>query len=95
MVPGFSVHDELEVLVRDAGFTRWEALVSATRNPAAFLGDSTGGVIRVGARADLILVSANPLNDLATLRAPAGVMAAGRWLDRTTLDAMLVEARLR
>ncbi|MBX3174905.1 MAG: amidohydrolase family protein [Gemmatimonadaceae bacterium] len=95
MVLGFSVHDELETLVRDAGFTRWEALVAATRNPAMFLGDSTGGIIRVGARADLILLRGNPLKDLATLRAPVGVMAAGWWLDRVRLDEMLAEAKAR
>jgi imidazolonepropionase-like amidohydrolase len=85
MVAGFSVHDELEALVRDGGFSAYEALLAATRNVADFLGDSTGGRVAVGARADLVLVDASPLTDLATLRQPHGVMVAGRWLERPPL----------
>lgn len=89
MIAGFSVHEELETLVADGGFSRYEALVSATRNPADFLGDSLGGRVQVGARADLLLVDANPLADLATLKQPRGVMIGGRWLDRAQLEAGL------
>jgi imidazolonepropionase-like amidohydrolase len=45
--------------------------------------------VAVGSRADLILTDANPLEDLATLERPAGVMAYGRWYDATELKAML------
>jgi Amidohydrolase family len=96
MLPGFSVHDELAALVADGGFTRWEALQSATSSVGAFVGesghDSLSGRIVPGAPADLILVDGNPLDDLAVLRRPAGVMAAGLWLDRDRLDAMLAKA---
>ena len=94
MVAGFSVHEELETLVRDGGFSPYEALLAATRNAAEFLGDDTGGRVQRGARADLVLVEANPLTDLNTLRAPRGVMVGGRWLDRTELDAALAALRL-
>jgi imidazolonepropionase-like amidohydrolase len=89
MIAGFSVHEELETLIADGGFSRYEALASATRNPADFLGDSLGGRVQVGARADLVLVDANPLADLAALKHPRGVMIGGRWLDRGQLEALL------
>jgi imidazolonepropionase-like amidohydrolase len=89
MVAGFSVHDELDALVNYAGFTRFEAIVAATRNVAKFLGDSTGGRIVAGARADVILVARNPLEDHTTLRKPIGVMVGGRWLDSASLNSAL------
>jgi len=92
MVAGFSVHDEFDALVRDGGFSRYEALLAATRNAAEFLGDADGGEVRVGARADLLLVDTNPLDGLATLRQPVGVMVGGRWVDRTALAAGLKSA---
>jgi hypothetical protein len=95
MAAGFSVHEEMQVLVEDGGLTRFEVLLAATRNAAQFLGDTLGGQVRAGARADLILVDGNPLHDLATLKRPAGVMIGGRWLDRAQLDAMLQAARIR
>ena len=94
-VAGFSAHDELEILVRDAGFSPFDALSAATRNVGQFLGDSLTGRIAVGAPADLILADANPLTSLAALRTPAGVMAGGRWFPRPQLDSMLVSARQR
>lgn len=89
MVPGFSVHDELQALVRDAGFTPYEALLTTTRNVGTFLADTTIGVVRPGAVANLLLVDGNPLTDLTTLRRPAGVMVRGRWLDRDALLHMI------
>ena len=85
MVPGYSVHEELEALVRDGGFSRFDALQTATVNPARFIADTTSGVVRVGARADLVLLAGNPLENLAHLREPVGVMVQGRWLDRQAL----------
>jgi hypothetical protein len=58
MVPGFSVHDELQALVRDAGFTSYEALLAATRNVGTFLADSTIGVVRLWRRSSPICSSA-------------------------------------
>jgi imidazolonepropionase-like amidohydrolase len=95
MVAGFSLHDEMETLVRDAGLTPYEVLTAATRRAAEFLHDQRGGFVAVGARADLLLVDANPLLDLRTLRRPAGVMVNGRWLDRSALDSLLAGARAR
>ena len=88
-VPGFTVHDELRLLVRN-GFTPFEALQSATTNPAAFLGQ-TGefGTVSAGARADLILVDANPLTDVGNAERIAGVVVRGRWLPRRLLGARL------
>lgn len=95
MVAGFSVHDELETLVRDGGFSGWEALRSATRNVGEFLGDPLIGHVVVGAPADLLLVDGDPLANLRVLRTPVGVMANGRWLARAQLDSMLAGARQR
>jgi imidazolonepropionase-like amidohydrolase len=86
MIAGFSVHEELATLVRDGGFTPYQALLSATRNVGEFLGDSTVGVVRVGSRADLVLVAENPLLNTGTLRHPVGVMVGGRWITRVQLD---------
>lgn len=80
LVPaGTTLHDELAEL-RAAGFTNYEALAAATRNAGEYLGDPTLGVITPGARADLVLVANNPLEDVATLRTPAAVMLRGQWL---------------
>jgi len=95
MVAGFAVHDELETLVRDGGFTPWQVLASATRNVGEFLGDSLRGRLVVGAPADLILVDGDPLGDLTVLRRPDGVMVNGRWYPREELDSLLGSARKR
>ncbi|HEU4889410.1 MAG TPA: amidohydrolase family protein [Thermoanaerobaculia bacterium] len=80
LVPaGTSLHEELAELSA-AGLTNEEVLASATRNAGEYLGDPTLGVIHTGARADLLLVNENPLENLATLRHPAGVMVNGRWI---------------
>lgn len=80
LVPaGVSLHDELAELV-DAGLTLYEALSAATRSAGEYLDDPTLGVIAAGARADLVLVAENPLENLATLRNPAGVMLRGTWI---------------
>jgi imidazolonepropionase-like amidohydrolase len=94
-VPGFSLHRELEAIVA-AGLTPYEALRTGTANPAVFF-DATDefGTIREGLVADLMLVSGNPLADVAALAHPEGVMVRGRWLDRATLDAGLEEIAAR
>ncbi len=91
VVGGFSLHDELELLV-GAGLTPQEALTSATRLPSTWLGvDSDRGTIEVGKRADLLLLDADPLANIANTRKVAGVMLGGRWLGRATLTAMLAD----
>jgi imidazolonepropionase-like amidohydrolase len=95
MVAGFAVHEELAVLTRDAGFSNFEALRTATSNVGRFLHEPTTGTLQVGAAADLVLVAGDPLLDLGLLRRPAGVMVKGVWLDRSQLDGMLASARVR
>jgi imidazolonepropionase-like amidohydrolase len=88
-VPGFSIHHELEYLV-DAGLTPFEALQSGTANPAKFFGRTGAfGVVKIGADADLILLDANPLEDITNTRRIHGVMVRGRWLPRLELDEIL------
>lgn len=85
MVAGYSVHDELATLVSEGGFTPYEALRSATSNVGLFVGDTLRGRVLIGSPADLLLVERNPLEDLATLRSPIGVMVRGRWMERSEL----------
>lgn len=90
-VPGFAVHDELRTLV-ELGLTPYEALVAGTRNAAAYLRRDDFGTVQVGRRADLLLLSANPLQDIRHAQAIEGVMARGRWYDKAALEAMLAAA---
>lgn len=87
--PGFALHEELELLVA-SGLTTHEALRAATVVPAAQLGiaDETGSVA-VGKRADLVLLEANPLEDISNTSRIAGVAAGGRWLTRAWIDSTL------
>ncbi|MCH8301447.1 MAG: amidohydrolase family protein [Proteobacteria bacterium] len=88
-VPGFAIHRELEYLV-DAGLTPYEALQTGTTNPAEFFGrPGVLGVVKTGAVADLILLDANPLDDITNTRRIHGVMVRGRWLPRSELDGLL------
>jgi hypothetical protein len=89
LVPGSSLHHELELLVA-SGLTPYDALRTATVAPAAFLGKTHEfGTVTPDTRADLLLIDGNPLEDVRRLRRPAGVMVRGRWLARSQLDAML------
>jgi len=82
------LHGELDALI-EAGLTREQALVAATIAPARFMGqDTEWGAVAPGHRANLVLVDANPLENLQTLRTPAGVVLAGRWLDRAALSRL-------
>lgn len=89
VLPGYSMHDELKLLV-DAGLTPYEALRTATTNAAEFL-ERTGefGTIAEGARADLLLLTANPLLDVGNASRRAGVMARGRWFAEDGLQALM------
>lgn len=87
--PGTAIHDELDHLV-EAGLSPLEALQSATLLPARFLGlDEEAGVLREGARADLVLLRNNPLEDIEAARDIETVVLAGAVYDREDLDAML------
>lgn len=90
--PGSSVHDELEELV-SAGLSPVEALRAATWNGAELLGKTDlHGSVEAGKRADLVLLSANPLEDIENVRKIQAVIFGGRYLDRDRLDALLQQA---
>ncbi|SRR5579871_3257932 len=87
--PGFSLHDELQRFVA-AGFTPLEALQTATLNPAKFLGmEDRLGTIETGKLADMVLLDANPLDDIRNTQKIAGVIVSGRYLSRGDLNRML------
>ncbi len=87
--PGFSLHEELQRFVA-AGFTPMEALQTATLNPAKFLGmEDRVGTIEKGKLADLVLLDANPLDDIRNTQKIAAVVVNGRYFSRADLDKML------
>ena len=95
--PGFSLHEELQRFVA-AGFTPMEALQTATLNAAKFLGvDDRLGTIEKGKFADLVLLDANPIDDIRNTQKIAAVIARGKYWSREDLDKMLagVEAAAR
>ena len=88
LVPGFSLHDELAAL-EYAGLTRYKVLEAATSAPARFLREEDQwGKVAVGQKANLLLVNANPLRGLETLRKPAGVVLGGKWIPDGVLRKM-------
>jgi imidazolonepropionase-like amidohydrolase len=89
IIPGFSLHDELSNFV-EAGFTPMESLQTATSGPAKFLGmESRYGSVEPGRIADLVLLAANPLEDIHNTRKITAVIANGRLYDRAALDRIL------
>lgn len=90
--PGFSLHEELEALVR-AGLTPAEALRAATLAPAEYLSAADSlGTVEVRKIADLVVLEANPLDDIVNTQRIHAVMANGRYFDRAALDALLADA---
>ena len=90
-VPGFSIHREMDAMAV-AGMSPYEILRSGTAAIGAYYADKdTSGVIAPGARADLILLDANPLEDIANAALIDGVMLRGRWLPKAEIDARLEE----
>lgn len=89
VAPGFSLHDEFEALAA-AGLDNRLILQGSTRLAAEFLGvDDDRGTVAVGKRADLVLLDADPLSNIANTRRIAAVIRDGRYLSRDELDAML------
>lgn len=88
-VPGYSLHSELEMLVR-AGLSPLEALRSATLRPAEFFGlEDEMGTVEPGRLADLVLLAGNPLDDITRTRSVQAVVTKGQLLDRAALDALV------
>jgi imidazolonepropionase-like amidohydrolase len=89
--PGFDLHEELALLVK-AGLTPMEALQCATRNAAEFLKRFDLGTIQSGKIADVVLLDANPLEDIRNTRRISAVVISGKLLKRPALDGLLLEA---
>lgn len=88
-VPGFSLYNELEIMA-EAGMTPYEILQSGTVNVARFFGImEEAGTIEPGKRADLILLEANPLQNISAVRQNAGVVVGGRWLSGEEIQRRL------
>jgi len=91
-VPGFSLHDELAVLV-ECGLTPLQALQAATLTPARLLNKAEDfGTVASGKFADLVLLDANPLEDIRNTQKVRAVVLNGRLLDRRELNRLLAEA---
>jgi imidazolonepropionase-like amidohydrolase len=88
VMPGFSLHDELANFV-EAGFAPMEALQTATSNPAKFLGRNDAGKIAANCVADLVLLNADPLENIRNTEKIDAVIANGKFSDRTALDQLL------
>ena len=93
VIPGFDLHNELAALVA-AGFTPMEALQSVTLDAAQFLGFADEfGTVANGKAADLVLLDANPLDDIHNTQKIRAVVVQGKYLDRAALDALLAHAK--
>jgi imidazolonepropionase-like amidohydrolase len=86
LVGGFALHGELRELVA-VGLTPYEALRTSTTIPYEFLGESaTGGTIEVGKRPDVLLIDANPLEDITAASRISGVLMRGQWLPKVAIE---------
>ena len=89
--PGFSLHDELGLLV-ESGLTPLEALRTATVNPAQFLGMKDVGTIEPRMKANLVLLDANPVVNIANTKKISAVIMRGVLYRRNQLDDLLSKA---
>jgi cytosine/adenosine deaminase-related metal-dependent hydrolase len=88
-VPGFSIHHEMRMMV-DAGLTPYEVLVTGTRNPAIYFETPDEfGTVETNRRADLILLEANPLEDIGNVQQRVGVMVRGEWMPEEEIQQRL------
>ena len=89
--PGFSLHDELGLLVQ-SGLTPMQALQAATLKPARFLGQEKDlGTVAAGKIADLVLLDANPLDDIGNTRKISAVVFGGKYFSKASLYEMLAK----
>ena len=92
IVPGVSLHEELALFVK-AGLSPFEALRAGTSEAARFFKrEKEFGTVAVGQRADLLLLEANPLENVANASRRVGVILAGRWSAEADLQRRLREA---
>lgn len=99
MVPGFALHRELRIM-QDAGLTPWQIYRTGSVNVARYAAEDLGldggfGSVAPGQRADLVLLEANPLDDVENLRRRAGVMVRGRWVPADDIERGLAEIAAR
>ena len=95
MVPGFAMHREIGI-IQQAGLTPQKIYESGAKNIAMYVRDvlkqdGAFGTVTAGNRADLVLLDANPLADVANLKRRAGVMVKGRWVSAAEIDRGLAE----
>jgi len=91
--PGFSLHDELGLLVQ-AGLSPMEALQAATLNPARFIGrERELGTVEKGKLADLVVLAANPLADIGNSRKIDAVVVNGRLYSKPEIEQMLARIK--
>ena len=98
-VPGFAMHRELGV-AKAAGLTNHQVLESGTKNVGRYVAESlkqdgSFGTVAEGQWADLVLLDANPMADLANLTRRSGVMVRGRWVSREEIAAGLEKLAAR
>jgi hypothetical protein len=94
VIPGFSLHDELELLV-EAGLTNAEVLHAATAGAAAVANlEGVSSLLRAGEPADVVLLDADPLTDIRNVRRVVAVIVNGEFMSRERLELMLEETRL-
>jgi hypothetical protein len=91
VLPGFGLHEELALLVK-SGLTPLEALQTATRNASRYFGFTDFGTIELNKSADLILLDADPLEDIHNISKIQAVFLRGRYYSRPDLDALLAKA---
>jgi imidazolonepropionase-like amidohydrolase len=90
-VPGFSIHREMKRML-DAGMTPHDIITSGTADVGEhFKSHDAFGTVALGKRADLILLEANPLEDLANIERRSGVMVRGRWLPKSEIQTRLAQ----
>ncbi len=90
-VPGFSIHHEISGML-SAGLSPLEILQSGTINPAVYAGmETVFGQVKEGFSADLVILDANPIEDMKALKQIYGVMVNGRWLSKKSIEEKLTK----